>query len=272
LPNDYQEEFKMITVWSQGVADENMPEAILMETLAKVRRHPWWQARAKLALATLAKHEIRAPAPVADVGCGWGTNLDALEKAGYHAVGFDISRHILELIDLPQRRLVEADLIQPLPKDHAMFDALLALDVIEHLDDDRGAVLRMASLLQPGGIAIISVPALPELFSEFDEIQGHRRRYLPETLRAAFKDTGLTVRDIFWWGAWMVPILRRRREQSSKPDTQQKPAKTYADYLHLPPWPVPIMMSWLYAYEQGKAMKSRLRTGTSLFAVAVRES
>lgn len=79
-----------------------------------------------------------------------------------------------------------------------MFDALLALDVIEHLDDDRGAVMRMASLLKPGGLAIISVPALPELFSDFDEVQGHRRRYVPETLRAAFQDTGLTVREIFW--------------------------------------------------------------------------
>jgi 2-polyprenyl-3-methyl-5-hydroxy-6-metoxy-1,4-benzoquinol methylase len=262
----------MITVWSQGVADENMPEAILMEALEKVRKHPWWHARAKLALATLKKHGIRAPAPVADVGCGWGTNLNALEKAGYQTVGFDISRHILELIDHPRRHLVEADLNQALPKDHAMFDALLALDVIEHLDDDRGAIMRMASLLQPEGVAIISVPALPELFSEFDRIQGHRRRYLPETLHAAFQDTGLAVREIFWWGGWMVPVVRHMRNQSFKPKAQQKPAKTYVDYLRLPPWPVPIMMSWMYAFEQDRALKGRLETGTSLFAVAVRKN
>jgi SAM-dependent methyltransferase len=259
----------MISVWSQGVADKNMPEAILVDALEKVRKHPWWHARAKLALALLEKHGIRPPASVADVGCGWGIELNALEQAGYHTVGFDISRHILELIDQPKRCLVEADFNQTLPGEHAMFDALLALDVIEHLDDDRGAVMRMASLLQSGGMAIISVPALPGLFSEFDEIQGHRRRYLPETLRAAFKDTGLTVREIFWWGAWMVPVLRRMRVRSSKPDTRRKPAKTYVDYLHLPPWPVPVMMGWICAIEQRRALKGRLRTGTSLFAVAV---
>ncbi|MGO8837780.1 MAG: class I SAM-dependent methyltransferase [Limisphaerales bacterium] len=247
-----------------------MPEAILMDALAKVRKHPWWLARAKLALAVLEKHGIHAPAAVADVGCGWGTNLDALDKAGYQTVGFDISRRILELIDRPRRRLIEADLNQALPGDHARFDALLALDVIEHLDDDRGAIARMAQLLQPDGVAIVSVPALPELFSDFDEVQGHRRRYLPETLRAAFSDTGLTVREIFWWGAWMVPVLRRMRRQSAKPNPQQKPAKTYVDYLQVPPWPVPMLMHWAYAFEQRKALQGRLRTGTSLFAVATR--
>jgi SAM-dependent methyltransferase len=263
----------MISVWSQGVADKNMPEVVLMDALDKVRRHPWSRARAKLALATLEKYDVHAPASVADVGCGWGTNLDALEEAGYQTVGFDISRHILELIDRSQRCLVETDLNQALPKDHAMFDALLALDVIEHLDDDRGAVIHMASLLQPEGTAIISVPALPELFSEFDEIQSHRRRYLPETLRAAFRDTGLIVREIFWWGAWMVPIFRRmRRRRSSKPNEQPKPAKAYVDYLQLPPWPVPVMMNWMFAFEQRRALKGQLRTGTSLFAVAVRKS
>ena len=173
----------MISTWSAGAADENMPEAFLAETLGKVRVHPWWQARARLALTALQKQGVAPPMTVADVGCGWGTNLDALEKAGYAATGFDISRRILEMIDRPGRILVEADLNQPLPAGHAKFDALLALDVIEHLDDDRGALARMAQLLKPAGVAIVSVPALPELFSEFDAIQGHRRRYLPDTLR-----------------------------------------------------------------------------------------
>ena len=256
----------MISIWSQGAADANMPQSFLADTLGKVRRHPWWRARARLALATLQKHGIHPPAAVADVGCGWGTNLDALESAGHATTGFDISRRILELIDQPGRQLVEMDLNRPLPAGHALFDALMALDVIEHLDDDRGAVARMAELLKPAGVAIISVPALPELFSDFDAIQGHRQRYLPETLRAAFVDTGLEVREIFWWGAWMVPILRRRKNQ---PAAGSK--KTYADYLKLPPWPAPALMALAYAWEHGRATRGGLKTGSSLFAVAVRK-
>jgi SAM-dependent methyltransferase len=258
----------MIATWSQGPADANMPEAFLADTLEKVRRHPWWIARAKLARAILEKHGVRPPQTVADAGCGWGTNLDALEKSGYQVTGFDISRRILEMIDQPARTLVELDFNQPLPADHARFDSLLALDVIEHIDDDRAAVAGMARLLKPGGTAIVSVPALPELFSEFDAIQGHRRRYLPETLRAAFANTGLEVREIFWWGSWMVPILRRSRNRVAG---SPRPAKTYSDYLKLPPWPVPWLMSLAYAREHSPAVRGTLKTGTSLFAVATRQ-
>ena len=66
---------------------------------------------------------------------------------------------------------------------------MLALDVIEHIDDDRDAVSKLGQLARPGGVVIVSVPALPEFFTEFDEIQGHRRRYLPETLQATFPDS-----------------------------------------------------------------------------------
>ncbi len=264
----------MISTWSCGVADENMPEEILVGAKEKVERHPWWHARARLALATLKKHGVLAPAAIADVGCGWGTNLTALEQAGYQVVGFDISRRILEKIDNSQRQLVELDLNHDLPGEHALFEALMALDVIEHLDDDRGVVRRMAQLLKPNGLAVVSVPALPDLFSEFDSIQGHRRRYLPETLRATLTAAGLVVREIFWWGAWMVPVLRRMRHRSNACNAQvpTRPQKTYLDYLQLPPWPGPIIMKLAYQWEQRRALSGRLKTGTSLFAVAVRES
>ena len=239
-----------------------MPELLLTETLSQVRRHPWWRARARLALAILRNRRIMPPARVLDVGCGWGVNLLALESAGYTAIGVDSSRQILERIDCPNRRLIEADLTQELPKQRVSVDAMLVLDVIEHIDDDRGFLRRIAQLLLPGGVAVVSVPARPDLFSEYDRIQGHRRRYLPDSLRAAFLDTGLTVSQLFWWGAWMVPVLRRMRSVNRQ---------TYAEYLRLPRWPLPLAMQLLYALEQPMAMSGKLVTGTSLFAIAERD-
>ena len=258
----------MIESWSRGPADENMPEAMLVETLTRVRSHPWWSARARLALAVLQANGVTPPASVLDVGCGWGVNLQALEIAGYRATGLDISRQILELLDRPGRRLIEADLNQPPPAARELTAGALLLDVIEHLDDDRGTLRRIAPLVQPGGTLIVSVPALPELFSDFDRIQGHRRRYVPETLRAAFDDTGFAVQKIFWWGGWMVPVLRRMRQNSSA--NEPAAPRTYADYLRLPPWPAPLVMRGLYVWEHRRALAGKLRTGTSLFAVARR--
>ncbi len=259
----------MIQVWSRGPADENMPEAMLVETLSRVRRHPWWHARARLALSVLNSYGILPGASVVDVGCGWGVNLDALEKAKYQTTGLDISSQILRMIDKPDRKLVEADLNQPLPSDHQVHQAALLLDVIEHLDDDRGTLRRIVPLVEPAGVLVVSVPALPELFSEFDHVQGHRRRYLPETLRSAFEDSGFDLQKIFWWGAWMVPVLRRMRRKSAA--ESQPSHKTYADYLRTPPWPAPLLMSGIYAWEHHRALAGKLRTGTSLFAVARRK-
>ena len=246
-----------------------MPESLLTETLSQVRRHPWWRARARLALAILRSRRIMPPARVLDVGCGWGVNLLALESGGYTAIGLDSSRQILERIDCPNRRLIEADLTQELPEQRVLSDAMLVLDVIEHIDDDRGFLRRIAQLLLPGGVAVVSVPARPDLFSEFDRIQGHRRRYLPDSLRAAFVDSGLRVSQLFWWGAWMVPVLRRMRSVNRVVGGEH--TETYMEYLRLPWWPLPLAMQLLYALEQPMAMSGKLVTGSSLFAIAERD-
>ena len=121
----------------------------------------------------------------------------------------------------------------------------------------------------PGGYVIVSVPARPELFSEFDTIQGHRRRYLPTNLASAFQVANLELVQIFWWGAWMVPLLRRWRVRS-RALPGETTAQTYRHYLQLPPWPVPLAMDVAYAIEQPRALAGKLHNGTSLFAVARR--
>ncbi len=259
----------MIARWSAGVADDNMAEEILTGLGGRIARHPWWLARADLTLALLDRLGVRPPMRVLDAGCGWGTTLGALERRGYRAVGADIARRALEGLDRPGRELAEVDLTRPLPGGIEPFDAVLALDVIEHLDDDRGAVERLGTLARPGGVVVVSVPALPDLFTEFDAIQGHRRRYLPGTLRDAFERTGLEVDRVFWWGSWLVPMLRRQRGRPrSRPG--ESAARVYRRYLSLPPWPAPMLLRAAFALERGRALDGKLATGTSLFAVARR--
>jgi 2-polyprenyl-3-methyl-5-hydroxy-6-metoxy-1,4-benzoquinol methylase len=259
----------VIEHWSEGIADQNMAEEILVDLGETICRHPWWQARAALTLELLKSLHVAPPARILDAGCGWGVTLSALEQRGFRATGMDVSRRTLEQLDRPGRTLVEADLTRPISRDVELFDAVLALDVIEHLDDDQAAVARLTSLTRPGGVVIVSVPALPEMYTEFDRIQGHRRRYMPETLRAAFCGSGLVIEQVFWWGQWLVPALRRQRGDI-RFDPNESPSQIYRHYLGLPPWPLPWLARMAFRYEQRKAIAGRLRTGTSLFAVARR--
>jgi SAM-dependent methyltransferase len=259
----------VIELWSRGIADHNMAEDILVELDGLVRRHPWWQARAALTLELLGQLGVEPPARVLDAGCGWGVTLGALERQGFQVAGMDISRRALERLDRPGRVLVEADLTQPIDRPFAPYDAVLALDVIEHTDDDRAIVANLAALALPGGLVVVSVPALPELFSEFDAIQGHRRRYHPEALRAAFDGTGLQLERVFWWGRWLVPTLRRQRARP-RGHAGESPAEVYRRYLRLPPWPLDWAARIAFALERRPTLRGRLRTGTALFAVARR--
>ena len=261
----------MITTWSSGSADAHMPEVLLVELAVLVRRHPWWRARARLTLALLEQLGVQPPAQVLDAGCGWGVTLDALERRGYRPTGLDVSRQALAGLEQERdgRALIEADLTRPLPADPPAFDAVLALDVIEHLDDDRGAVEQLGRLVRPGGLVVVSVPALPELYSEFDAIQGHRRRYRPETLRAAFADTGLELDRIFWWGGWLLPLLRHQRGRHGAA-VGEPAAQSYRRHLRLPPWPGPWVLRGGFALEHARALRQRLKRGSSLFAVARR--
>ena len=257
----------MIARWSAGQADENMAEEILVALRPLVERHPWWRARARLTIDLLGQLGVEPPARVLDAGCGWGTTLAALETRGFRAVGADISRRSLEAIDQPGRNLAELDLTAPPPTGIEPFDAVLALDVMEHLDDDRGALVVLGNLVRLGGFAVVSVPALPDLFTEFDAVQGHRRRYLPETLRAAFDGSGLVVDRVFWWGSWLVPMLRRQRARP-RSVAGESAAEVYRRYLELPPWPVPALLGLAFEMERRSALAGRLEGGASRFAVA----
>lgn len=258
----------MIVSWSSTAPPTNMPESILLETGAIVRHHPWWEARAALTIRLLQGMDIRPGARVLDAGCGWGVTLEALERHGYHVTGLDGYRLALEKLDRPDRLLVQADLGKPLAPLGEPFDAVLGLDVIEHIDEDRVAVANLAALTRVDGVAILSVPALPYLYSEFDQVQGHRRRYQPDTLRQAFGGSGLRLERILWWGALMVvPFwLRRRRLRSNA----HLAAEVYRRYLALPRQPLLGILRLVCALENALTVRGVAPIGTSLFAIARR--
>jgi SAM-dependent methyltransferase len=257
----------VIETWSQGIADDHMDEAILVELATQVKRHPWWRARTRLALSIIQRAGFAPGTTVLESGCGWGTNLEALEDAGYPVVGLDVSQRALARLDRPGRRLILADLTKPLGQ-RERFDVVLALDVLEHLDDDDTAFANLAQLTAPGGLLVVSVPARPSLFSRFDEIQGHRRRYLPRRLEALTARPELEAVDIFYWGMWMLPLLQLRK--AFRAHRQASPQQEYRRFLAIPRAPLDLPLRLAYRLERRPAMAGLLPIGTSLFVTARR--
>ncbi|HXT79800.1 MAG TPA: methyltransferase domain-containing protein [Acetobacteraceae bacterium] len=131
-------------------------------------------------------------ARVLEVGAGIGANIPllftdtvrdwtALEPDA--ALAGEISRQLTTGI-LPSATRVVVGTQQALDRSQA-FDAILYLDVLEHIEDDAAELRSVAGLLAPGGRLVVLVPAHQSLFSPFDAAIGHYRRYSRARLRAA---------------------------------------------------------------------------------------
>jgi SAM-dependent methyltransferase len=87
-------------------------------------------------------------------------------------------------------------------------DSIVAMNVIEHIDDDVSAMRDLSAALNPGGRLIIWVPGYPQLYGDFDRKVGHFRRHTPDTMRAHAERAGLNVQlcrpvnllgGVSWW-------------------------------------------------------------------------
>ena len=92
-----------------------------------------------------------------------------------------------------------------------LFDLVVAFEVIEHIEDDAGALAAWASHLRPGGWLLLSTPAWQKRFGPADEMVGHFRRYDPPVLRSRLAGAGLTDVELVHFGAPLGYLLEAGR-------------------------------------------------------------
>lgn len=91
-------------------------------------------------------------------------------------------------------------MIGALPCADASFDLICALDILEHVADDDGALAELARVAAPGASVLLSVPLHPQAWSAFDDFVGHCRRYEPAQILARLAQHGFTVESSAVYG------------------------------------------------------------------------
>ncbi|MSP25102.1 MAG: methyltransferase domain-containing protein [Myxococcales bacterium] len=162
---------------------------------------------------------------VLDLGCGSGALSAELWRAGRRVVSQDVSERMVAMCatHLARRghpsehvRLGSVDTIA----ERGAFDGVVALDVIEHIEDDVAALAQLRAALTPAGTLVISVPALRVLFGAKDVAVGHHRRYDRADLLLALTKAGFRVTSCRYWNAlgiapvWISNLLNRRLDES----------------------------------------------------------
>src|SRR5579862_4437341 len=88
---------------------------------------------------------------------------------------------------------VAVGLVTALPFADASFDLVCALDIVEHVDDERAALRELTRVAKLGAVILLSVPLHPERWNAFDDFVGHRRRYEPSRLAPTLTSHGLEI-------------------------------------------------------------------------------
>jgi SAM-dependent methyltransferase len=101
-------------------------------------------------------------------------------------------------------------------------DSCVCLNVVEHIEDDAGALRAMASVLAPGGVIVLLVPAFQALYGPIDKNLGHYRRYSRRSVIQLAEAAGLRVRKAHYmnflgfFGWWANSHIFRRQAQSEE--------------------------------------------------------
>ncbi len=187
--------------------------------------------RARTYLIDRALRRLR-PGRLLDIGCGRGFVTVIAARHARRVVAVDVAPDAVaqtrELLRAhPDARVmvadvlggdggrVDADLAEP-------FDAVVLSEVLEHLEDDCAALRTCHRLLRPGGSLVLTVPGNPRLWTRWDDLAGHRRRYTRSELTTRLVSAGFRVRELVNWGfpltGWLS--IRGARIRSRRLDTQ----------------------------------------------------
>ena len=123
-------------------------------------------------------------------------------------MGVDASEEALRFAHAKQSefRLVHGSL-ERLPFPSNSFDAVFALDVIEHIQNDKAAVQEMYRVLGDNGLAVFTVPAFGWLWSKFDLREHHVRRYRRAPLAAILTHAGFAIKKITYFNTFLFPLI-----------------------------------------------------------------
>ncbi|MEW6231240.1 MAG: class I SAM-dependent methyltransferase [Chloroflexota bacterium] len=195
------------------------------------RWHFWFVGRRALIERLLNRYLNGKDQFVLDLGCGTGLMLETLMRRGYRVVGLDLRPEGLYTTRqrLPHSWLLQAD-TSHLPLKEEAFGVVTLLDVLEHVDD--GVLLsEIYRVMQPGGWAVITVPAMPWLWSYRDEAAGHLRRYTRQQLGRMLANAHLHVQEIRYYQCLLLPLvvitrLFGRRGPAMR-DLEERPLSTF---------------------------------------------
>ena len=237
-------------------------ERAVYDRMAQIDTRHWWYRARREILSDLIARKIALPerARILEIGCGTGHNLEMLGRFGkVDAVEIDGAARAIA-----SKRLGRAVINASLPGlpgvESEAYDLVALLDVLEHVEDDRQALVSIAGKLKRGGRILIAVPAHPWMWSAHDRVNHHQRRYTRGRLKAVVAEAGLKLDMLSWFNSLLFPLAAGARlagRLAGKEDGDDT----------LPPGPVNALLEGLFGLERYAIGRVPFPPGVSLVAI-----
>lgn len=187
----------------------------LIDIFSEVEDYHWWFEGRRLLLTKVinsykknfGKNNSKdSQIKILDVGCGSGGNLKFLSKFG-EIFGID---NLKQAVDHCKKRgftQVKVADGNKLPFKDNSFDVITYLDVLEHFPDDTKTIHEAKRVLKEDGIIVITVPAMPLIWSKHDEMQGHVKRYTKKDIDFLATSQKINILYLTFFNIFLSPPI-----------------------------------------------------------------
>lgn len=222
----------------------------------------WWFVARRAILDRLirARIPLGADARILEAGCGTGGNLSMLATHG-HVDALEYDAQAREFADARGIARIEPGMLPDrIGFGAERYDLIALLDVLEHVDQDRESLTALRSRLTSGGRILLTVPAVPWLWSDHDVLHHHKRRYTLRGLKRVAQEAGLTVETVGYFNSLLFPLAVATRTAhrvlgcKGASDAQPSP-------------PVNAILQRIFGWEQHLLGRMRFPIGLSLYAI-----
>lgn len=244
-----------------------MEHEVYVATAALENSHWWFRGRRAILRGAIEHMELTRDAEIVEIGCGTGGNLAELARHG-RVSAMEPDPWARELAaSRGCATVLEGSLPDTIPFAARCFDLAVMTDVLEHVGPDLQALVAVRSLLKPGGRLVLTVPAMPVLWSSHDIAHHHQRRYRAAHLRALLIEAGFETPYVSHFNFMLfAPIaITRFAERTAQRwlGTTGKPHD-----LAKPPMLFNEVLARLFAAERHIVVRRRLPIGVSILAVS----
>jgi len=170
------------------------------------QRHWWYKGRRDVIKKTLEKYILNRDKQILEIGCGAGGNLTMLKEFGTVSA--------VEMNDFAREysmtnsgvKVAKGSLPDALDIPEDLLETVCLFDVLEHVQDDKEALIKIHGLMKSDGQLILTVPAYQWLFGHHDEQLEHFRRYSMRALKRLIKECGFSVTYSSYFNFLLFPV------------------------------------------------------------------